>query len=122
MASQKADIGEIAVLRLGPTKFTYNLVTKAKYSDFPSYENLRKTLVGMKNHALKNNVKKIAMPKIGCGLDKLNWNAVRTLIKNVFLDSNIEITVYHLDKVSFASNVVNVFIMFNLFLRCKGFM
>lgn len=94
----KADIGEVAVLDIGPNRFTYNMVTKAKYSDFPTYESLRRSLTATKEHALQNNVKHVAMPKIGCGLDKLNWNAVRTLIKNVFLETDIKITVYHLDS------------------------
>jgi hypothetical protein len=37
------------------------------------------------------------MPKIGCGLDGLSWTAVRTLIKNVFLREEMELTVYCLD-------------------------
>ena len=37
------------------------------------------------------------MPKIGCGLDKLDWNAVRTMIKNVFLETPIKIDVYCLE-------------------------
>ena len=92
----KADIGEIAVLKLGP-RFVYNLITKAKYHGKPTYESLRKTLVAMKNHAIKHQVKNIAMPKIGCGLDKLDWNAVRTMIKNVFLETSIKIDVYFLE-------------------------
>jgi len=95
----KADIGEVAVLQLAPgDKFTYNLVTKAKFWHKPTYEHLRMSLVAMKKHAIEHSVKHIAMPKIGCGLDKLDWNAVRTLIKNVFLDSDIKISVYHLDQ------------------------
>ena len=97
LANQKADIGEIAILKVGP-KFVYNLVTKAKYSDKPTYESLRKSLVAMKEHAVKHQVKNIAMPKIGCGLDMLEWNAVRTLIKNVFLDTPIKIDVYILES------------------------
>ena len=54
----KADIGEIAVLKVGP-RFIYNLVTKAKYHGKPTYESLRKTLVAMKNHAIKHQVKNI---------------------------------------------------------------
>ena len=40
-----------------------------------------------------------AMPKLGCGLDGLSWTAVRTLIKNVFLNDHIKLTVYTLDQV-----------------------
>ena len=96
LINNKADIGKLAILRVGP-KFVYNLVTKAKYSDKPTYESLRKSLVALKEHAIKNNVKHVAMPKIGCGLDMLDWNAVRTVIKNVFLDTSIRIDVYLLE-------------------------
>ena len=58
----------------------------------------------MRDHARTNSVSEIAMPKICCGLDGLNWNAVRTLVKNVFLDEKIKISVYSLDS-SDADNV-----------------
>ena len=99
LESMRIGIGGMGALKLTNSKFVYNLVTKAKYSDFPTYETLRKSLLAMKIHALEHTVETIAMPKIGCGLDKLEWNAVRTLIKNVFLDTDIRITVYTLDKV-----------------------
>ena len=92
----KAGIGDIAVLK-DNARFIYNMVTKAKYSDKPTYESLRQSLVAMRNHAVEHLVKHIAMPKIGCGLDGLDWNAVRTLVKNVFLDTDIKISVYVLE-------------------------
>lgn len=33
------------------------------------------------------------MPKIGCGLDKLDWTAVREIIREMFADTDIEILV-----------------------------
>ena len=100
LEKMSVDIGGVAVLKLrSKNKFVYNLVTKAKYSDFPTYDNLKQSLLAMKKHALENSVQCIAMPKIGCGLDKLEWNAVRTLIKNIFLDTSIHIKVYTLEKV-----------------------
>ncbi len=33
------------------------------------------------------------MPKIGCGLDGLNWDIVRSIIKEVFKDTDIEILI-----------------------------
>ena len=90
-------IGEVAPLKVG-SRFVYNLVTKAKYSDKPTYESLRLSLEAMRAHAAENSIKEIAMPKIGCGLDGLSWNAVRTLLKNVFIkESGLKITVYSLD-------------------------
>jgi hypothetical protein len=36
------------------------------------------------------------MPKIGCGLDGLDWDIVSTLIKGVFSDTDVNIQVYYL--------------------------
>jgi len=47
----------------------------------------------MKQICLENNIKKIAMPVIGCGLDRLNWNDVSEQIKDVFADMDVEILV-----------------------------
>ena len=97
LSDQKANIGEIAILKV-ESKFIYNLVTKARYFDKPTYENLWQSLQAMKEHAVKNQVKNIAMPKIGCGLDRLEWNTVSNLIMNVFLDIPINIDVYFLES------------------------
>ena len=93
--AKEAGIGEVAELKVG-SRFVYNLVTKEKYSDKPTYHSLRKSLEAMRSHALSHGVTEIAMPKIGCGLDGLHWNAVRTLIKNVFLKDKLKITIYEL--------------------------
>ena len=97
LSDQKANIGEIAILKV-ESKFIYNLVTKARYFHKPTYENLWQSLQAMKEHAVKNQVKNIAMPKIGCGLDRLEWNTVSNLIMNVFLDTPINIDVYFLES------------------------
>ena len=47
----------------------------------------------MKQICLEHNIKKIAMPVIGCGLDRLNWNDVSEQIKNIFVDTEVEILV-----------------------------
>merc|ERR1712243_293845 len=46
-----ARVGGLAVLKDGK-RYIYNLVTKEKYSDKPSYESLRKSLEEMKVHCL----------------------------------------------------------------------
>ena len=48
----------------------------------------------MKNHAESNNILRISMPQISCGLNKLDWSKVRTLIEEVFRLTNIEIIVF----------------------------
>ena len=100
-----ADVGGVAVLK-EKGRFIYNLVTKEVYKDLPTYESLEKSLNAMRDHAMKNGVTEIAMPQIGCGLDGLNWNAVRTLIKNVFYKDKIQITIKVL-KLDDATSVTN---------------
>ena len=91
-----AGVTDIAVLKDGK-RFIYNLVTKEVYHGKPTYDSLRRCLEKMRDHALANKVTNINMPRIGCGLDLLQWPAVRTLIKNVFKDTSIIITVYSLE-------------------------
>lgn len=70
-----------------------NLVTKQRYFHKPTLETLRQALEDFCAQALKMGLHRIAMPKIGCGLDKLDWEDVRTLIQEVFVTADIEILV-----------------------------
>ena len=47
----------------------------------------------MKSKCEELGVNKIAMPRIGCGLDKLDWWKVRDIIFDVLDDTDIEILV-----------------------------
>ena len=69
-----------------------NLITKERYWQKPTYETLRKALNIARIH-LPLDCKKIAMPVIGCGLDRLEWSKVSDIIKDVFSDRDIEILV-----------------------------
>ncbi|PZM63810.1 macro domain-containing protein [Paenibacillus dendritiformis] len=70
-----------------------NLVTKAKYWHKPTYESLTQAVVSMRVVCLEEGITVLAMPQIGCGLDKLQWGRVREIIKDVFADTDIEIVV-----------------------------
>lgn len=70
-----------------------NLITKERYFHKPTIITMRLALEKMKQICLENNIKKIAMPVIGCGLDRLNWNDVSEQIKSVFTDMHVEILV-----------------------------
>ena len=71
----------------------FNLITKARSSGKPTYRLLGAALRRMKTLALENGVTRIAMPKIGCGLDRLDWRKVRDLVQEKFGDTDIEILV-----------------------------
>lgn len=73
-----------------------NLVTKAKYWQKPTYETITSSLKIMKEICLKENITRIAMPEIGCGLDRLQWGKVRDILQETFKETNIEIVICRL--------------------------
>lgn len=74
----------------------FNLVTKSRYFEKPTYDTLRHALEDMKRQCDKHGIKRLAMPRIGCGLDKLHWETVKEWIEGIFKDTDIEIVVYYL--------------------------
>lgn len=41
-----------------------------------------------------HGVSKLAIPKLGCGIDRLEWAKVKNLLIDVFEGEAVEITVY----------------------------
>ena len=70
-----------------------NLITKRNYWNKPTYQTIRASLKSMKDICISKDIKKVAMPLIGCGLDRLEWDKVSEIIKSVFSDTDIEILV-----------------------------
>lgn len=73
-----------------------NLITKDKFWHKPTYESLTRAVVAMRTICMQENIKKLAMPEIGCGLDRLQWGKVKEIIENTFIDTDIEIVVCRL--------------------------
>ena len=88
-------IGEVAFLRRGD-RYVYYLVTKDRYFHKPTLGNLRHSLQCTRAHCQQHGVTRLAMPRIGCGLDKLNWTDVSQLLDEIFVSSGISVTVYSL--------------------------
>ncbi len=74
-----------------------NLITKERYYEKPSIITMRLALQKMKSICKENGIKKIAMPTIGAGLDKLPWDKVSEQIQQVFQETSVEILVCKLD-------------------------
>lgn len=70
-----------------------NLVTKQRYFHKPTLETLGQALEDLCVQSLEMQLPRIAMPRIGCGLDKLEWEDVKTLIRKVFENTDIEVLV-----------------------------
>jgi hypothetical protein len=66
-----------------------NLITKQNYWDKPTIITMNKALWDMKLYCDRHGITKIAMPRIGSGLDKLPWYQVEELLKLIFKDYDI---------------------------------
>ncbi len=73
-----------------------NLVTKERYFHKPTLATMKTALEKMKEICEKEGIRRIAMPAIGAGLDRLKWEDVAARIKEVFGGTEIEILVCRL--------------------------
>lgn len=87
LLSQKKGVGGVAILSIDGKKIFY-LVTKEKYYLKPTYESLTNCLKELAEECIQLDIKKISMPKIGCGLDKI--------IQEKLCNLGIEVVVYYL--------------------------
>ncbi|MBQ6344174.1 MAG: hypothetical protein IJI41_13705 [Anaerolineaceae bacterium] len=80
------------------TVYVVNLITKCRYFQKPTYRSLEESLSDMKKKLVHDfpEVRKIGMPLIGCGLDKLQWNKVSEIIKQNFEKTDYEIIICYL--------------------------
>eukprot|EP01088_Endostelium_zonatum_P015643 TRINITY_DN393_c0_g3_i1.p1 TRINITY_DN393_c0_g3~~TRINITY_DN393_c0_g3_i1.p1 ORF type:complete len:258 (+),score=85.37 TRINITY_DN393_c0_g3_i1:36-809(+) len=74
----------------------YYLVTKKKYWNKPRYEELWTSMVKMNKLVEQHQVTSLAMPKIGCGLDGLQWDLVKKMILNALAQNKTlkDVTIY----------------------------
>ena len=98
LKEQEIGVGGVAILKIGPGRFIYNLVTKEKYSDKPTYRSIRESLKEMRTHRIDNNIDVISMPGIASGLDKMEWKVIHEMLNELFKSSDIGIRIYTFDE------------------------
>lgn len=79
-----------------PCLNVFNLVTKEKHWHKPTLDSLRSALEELYDFVVELGIKKLAMPKIGCGLDRLDWEDVSPMIQEIFQDCDVEIMICYL--------------------------
>lgn len=95
LREQDKNVGEVAVLK-HKDRFVYYLITKVKYFFRPTNDALEASLKSMKEHCIAHNVKSVSMPRIGCGLDRLDWSDIEGILIKLFKDTDIVINIYSL--------------------------
>lgn len=93
LLKQAPSVGQVAYLRDGD-RYIFYLVTKQRYWQKPVYEDLRKCLEDLRFKCSKLQVKCLSMPRIGCGLDRLEWSKVQELIQAILCQDALTVTVY----------------------------
>jgi len=86
-------VGDVVVQETG-IWYIFHLITKARFFQKPTYETMRACLERLRDLIIERGISTLSMPKIGSGLDRLDWNRVETLIRTVFAETEIRITVY----------------------------
>ena len=73
-------------------------MTKERFCDETNLSTLSKTLEAMKIHASTNGVSTIAIPKLGNGLDQMNWQEYVELHPYIFAYADVQIVVHILEE------------------------
>jgi hypothetical protein len=97
LKAQKKTVGECAYLKYDKF-YMFFLITKQFYHEKPTYQSLEKSLIDLLRQCKTLKVNIIGMPRIGAGLDLLDWNITSKIINKVYQLSNIQINVYYKKK------------------------
>lgn len=81
---------------LDDDRVVFNLITKEMYWHKPTYETITMCIKELAECCKVYGISYLAMPKIGCGLDRLRWSKVRTIIEEEFRDLDVEIVIRYL--------------------------
>jgi hypothetical protein len=99
LLAQKKKVGDVAFIKEND-RFIFYLVTKQMYFLKPTYQTLWDALCKLASLCVENQVKKLSMPLIGCGLDKLEWKNVFILIDKAFANTDVQLRIYTLKELT----------------------
>jgi O-acetyl-ADP-ribose deacetylase (regulator of RNase III) len=73
-------------------RWVYNMATQVKQGPNASYVLIALAAHNVWTHAIENDVRKIGLPRIGCGIGGLEWERVTYILESTFGPSeNIEV-------------------------------
>lgn len=75
-------------------RYILYLITKEKYWQKPSLEDVYKTLRNIVQLCRTLEIKRLAIPHLGSGCDGLDWPEIRKMVKFLFINTDIEIKIY----------------------------
>ena len=99
LLKQNVQVGGVATLVLRDKQqrrvIVFYLVTKQRYFGKPTMSTMESSLKALKIECERLGVRQLAMPKIGSGLDRLEWEKVSQLIQSILVvpAGGIDVTV-----------------------------
>lgn len=97
LINQKREVGSFATLHTQGRLLIY-LITKQASHHKPYACDLKASLINLRSFCKYYHIHKIAMPRIGCGLDKMYWPFVKSMLEDTFKKTSIQIIVYTPEK------------------------
>ncbi|VEN55697.1 unnamed protein product [Callosobruchus maculatus] len=89
---QGGRVGQVLELRSGQRRLYY-LISKEKSYQKPTYRTVWEAFLDLREKLLIANVLKLAIPKLDCGRDSLDWRIIRNMLEVLFRFTGIEILV-----------------------------
>ncbi|KAG5889244.1 hypothetical protein JTB14_006380 [Gonioctena quinquepunctata] len=97
LREQNPEVGGVLQLKKGQRNIYY-LVTKRHSRDKPSYEDVWKSLTKLRDTMVDQNLADLAIPKLSCGIDGLDWRVIRSML-GIFRSSGsgfwFAVTLFH---------------------------
>ena len=95
LKSQIQEVGQCASLNY-KGRFIFYMATKRCFFHKPTYVSLAQSLQSLKANMKSLGLRHLAMPRIGTGLDNLQWIRVKAIITDIFSGSDITIHVFYI--------------------------
>ena len=90
-----------ATEKLSPPHFIINFPTKRHWRDKSRLEDIKTGLVDLVKVIRAKDLHSIAIPPLGAGLGGLDWNEVRSLIEQAFIELiDVEVLIFEPEKTS----------------------
>ncbi|KAF0707982.1 Uncharacterized protein FWK35_00037381, partial [Aphis craccivora] len=95
LVDQRLKVGSVAYLQHQQHQYLYYLVTKVLSNSKLLYSSITATIIQLKNLTIKHGVTKLALSRIGCGLDQMDWPIIKGFLQKHFKSINIKIKICH---------------------------
>lgn len=97
------NLGDTQLVTIENNRFIANMIAEATFGydgkRYTNYEAFYNCLEKLKEKAIVKNKTSIAFPyNIGCCRGGANWNIIKTMIEEVFKDSNFTIEIWKFNK------------------------